>query len=90
VSATADALHARLCDEKRDAMALAQALLSREDGEPAENEVFKAAYRPKDVPFAVPWSMDGLHPVVRAPDDGRRRRRPAVAHAHPCARLPAP
>ncbi|MEU4425199.1 hemerythrin domain-containing protein [Actinoplanes sp. NPDC024001] len=65
VAATVEALQAHLGHEERDAMALVQAHLSAGDWERLEKEVFQAAYRPRDLAFAVSWAFDGLPAATR-------------------------
>jgi hemerythrin-like domain-containing protein len=60
-------LGAHLAHEERDAMALAQVHLSQEDWHRVEKDHFRAAYRPKDLPFVLAWTLKGLPPA------GRRR-----------------
>jgi hypothetical protein len=41
-------------------MALLQRFLTHADWERVDAEVFKAAYRPKDMPFLASWVLHGL------------------------------
>lgn len=67
LSAAIQLLGAHLAHEEREAMALVQQYLSQEDWHRVEKDYFRAAYRPKDLPFVLAWSLKGLSPA------GRRR-----------------
>ncbi len=67
VGALRERLGAHLAHEERDAMGLVQRYLSESDWMRIEKENFADKYRPSDIPFALPWALDGL------PADVRRR-----------------
>lgn len=73
VVALAERLSRHLAHEERDAMALVQRYLTHADWERLENEVFKPAYGPRDMPFLASWA---LH---RLPATHFRRVRDAMA-----------
>ncbi len=65
IDATAHLLGAHLGHEERDAMALVQRHLTTADWERVEEEHFRPAYGPKDMPFVIGWALKGLPPVAR-------------------------
>jgi hypothetical protein len=67
LSTAVQVLGAHLAHEERSAMALVQTHLSQADWHRVEKDYFQSAYRPRDLPFVLAWSLKGLSPA------GRRR-----------------
>lgn len=57
VVALREQLRRHLADEERDAMALVQRHLGQADWDRMEDEYFKSAYGPRDMPFVVAWVL---------------------------------
>lgn len=66
VVALGERLSRHLAHEESEAMALVQRHLTQADWERVDNEHFKPAYRPRDMPFTVCWALTGLSNAERS------------------------
>ncbi|GAA4715304.1 hemerythrin domain-containing protein [Phytohabitans rumicis] len=65
VVALGERLSRHLAHEESEAMALVQRHLTPADWERVGKEHFASAYRPRDIPFMVPWVLAGLSAAER-------------------------